>query len=274
MPPKIFFQSSLPRAGSTMLQNIMGQNPDFYVTPTSGLIELIYGARKNYSDVPEYKASVDKDLMKKAFLAFCNGAIHSYAEAITDKKYYLDKGRSWGFYIQWLESFMPYQPKVICMVRDLRDVFTSMEKLYRRNPEFDNGIVDWQTMRNTTISKRIDFFANGFPIGIALDRLESIMQMGQASKFLFIKYEDFCLRPETEMARIYNYLEVPYFSHNFDHIPQITHEDDTIAPLTDHVIRNTLDLQQSDAKQILGEGVCEWIYQRYYWFFEYFKYSK
>ena len=30
---KIFFQSSLPRAGSTLFQNIIGQNPDFYVTP-------------------------------------------------------------------------------------------------------------------------------------------------------------------------------------------------------------------------------------------------
>ena len=37
---QIFFQSSLPRAGSTLLQNILGQNPEFYVTPTSGVLEL------------------------------------------------------------------------------------------------------------------------------------------------------------------------------------------------------------------------------------------
>ena len=48
---KLFFQSSLPRAGSTLLQNIMGQNPDFYVTPTSGVLELVYAAnwvKNNY----------------------------------------------------------------------------------------------------------------------------------------------------------------------------------------------------------------------------------
>ena len=39
---KIFFQSSLPRAGSTLLQNILGQNPNFYVTPTSGVLELLF----------------------------------------------------------------------------------------------------------------------------------------------------------------------------------------------------------------------------------------
>jgi hypothetical protein len=37
--PKIFYQSSMPRAGSMLLQNILAQNPDFYVIPTSGLLE-------------------------------------------------------------------------------------------------------------------------------------------------------------------------------------------------------------------------------------------
>lgn len=65
----LYFQSSLPRAGSTLLQNIMGQNPDFYVTPTSGVLELVYAARSNYSDSPEFKAQ-DTELMKKDFYLF------------------------------------------------------------------------------------------------------------------------------------------------------------------------------------------------------------
>lgn len=273
MYPKIFFQSSLPRSGSTLLQNIMGQNPDFHVTPTSGLMELIYGARKNYSDVGEFMAQ-DRAITGKAFAAFCNDGIHAYARAMSDKKYYLDKGRAWGFYINWLESFMPYQPKIICMVRDLRDVFCSMEKLFRRNPEMDNFMIDWRNLSNVTMSKRVDTFASNVPVGIAIERLEAILQTGNGHKILFIKYEDFCLRPETEIARIYNYLEIPFYNHNFDFIPQITHEDDSIAPLSDHIIRNTLEMKPSDAKSILGDAICDWIYNRYRWFFDYFKYSK
>ena len=45
MEQKLFFQSSLPRAGSTLLHNIVGQNPDFFVTPTSGLVDLMLGTR-------------------------------------------------------------------------------------------------------------------------------------------------------------------------------------------------------------------------------------
>ena len=37
----VFYQSSLPRAGSTLLQNIIGQNPKFHVTPTSGMIDMM-----------------------------------------------------------------------------------------------------------------------------------------------------------------------------------------------------------------------------------------
>ena len=46
----IYYQSSLPRAGTTLLQNIIGQNPAFHVTPTSGMIDLVLGARIGYND--------------------------------------------------------------------------------------------------------------------------------------------------------------------------------------------------------------------------------
>ena len=34
---RIFFNSSLPRAGSTLLSNIVGHHPNFHVSPTSGI---------------------------------------------------------------------------------------------------------------------------------------------------------------------------------------------------------------------------------------------
>ena len=272
--PRIFFQCSLPRSGSTLLQNIMGQNPDVYVTPTSGLMELLYGARRNYNEANEFKAELDKESSKRAFLEFCKAGMHAYARSKTDKKYFLDKGRAWAYFMDWLEMIVPYQPKIICMVRDLRDVFCSLEKLFRKNPEQDYGFVSWHDLKNVTLSKRIDSYSTGMPLGIAIERLQSVFEVGNAHKMLFIKYEDFCLRPEVEMSRIYNYLEIPHFQHDFDSIPQITMEDDNIYYMTDHKIRNRLDMRLSDSKDILGDAICDWIYQRYFWFFQEFKYNK
>ena len=67
MEQKLFFQSSLPRAGSTLLHNIVGQNPDFFVTPTSGLVDLMLGTRIGYNDNPESKAGAP-DKWKEGFL--------------------------------------------------------------------------------------------------------------------------------------------------------------------------------------------------------------
>ena len=77
MVEKIFYQSSLPRAGSTMLQNIMAQNPDIYATPTSGVLELIFAARSNYTNSPEFKAQ-DAELMKDGFLNFCKEGMYGF----------------------------------------------------------------------------------------------------------------------------------------------------------------------------------------------------
>lgn len=274
MVEKIFFQSSLPRSGSTLLQNIMGQNPDFYVTPTSGLIELIYGAKHNYTHTDEYKYALNQEELDKAFSSFCREGLHAYCSSLTDKKYFLDKGRSWGYYIFWLEHFMPYTPKIICMIRDLRDIYASMENAFRKNPNKET-LVNWSELKNNTVPKRVDYWSMNPPVGIAVERLEALLMEGHANKILFIKYEDFCLNPEQHMARVYNYLELPYYQHNFDNIPQITHESDLHnMGYGDHTIRNSLSLNQSRANQLLGAGVCDWIYNRYKWFYDYFRYNK
>ena len=123
----------MPRAGSTLLQNILAQNPSFYVTPTSGLLELVFGARVN-TPTPEFGAQ-DDALMKKAFLAFNKAGMEAYFQALTDKPYVMDKSRGWGVHFDLLTMIFDEEPKIICMVRDLRQILASMEKKFRQNPE-------------------------------------------------------------------------------------------------------------------------------------------
>ena len=108
---KLFFQSSLPRAGSTLLQNILAQNPKIYATPTSGVLELIFAARNNYTNSPEFKAQ-DPELMKSGFLSFCKQGMRGYFEAITDKPYIIDKSRGWGIHYDFLNQIYP-EPKLL-----------------------------------------------------------------------------------------------------------------------------------------------------------------
>jgi sulfotransferase len=273
MPEKIFFQSSLPRSGSTLLQNILGQNPEMYVTPTSGALELVYGARANYTESPEFKAQ-DSEIMKDGFRAFCKSGLTAYFDAITDKKYVVDKSRGWGVHYDFLNFFYP-NPKIICVIRDLRDVFCSMEKNLRKHPDKASQFINHSKMTGTTIPKRIDLWAQSQPIGLAIERLSEIINQGLDKHFLFLKFEDLCLYPDTELTRIYQYLEIPYFAHDFDNITQITQEDDQIYGIFgDHKIKNKLEMIPSEAKKILTAPVCDWIFNNYQWFYSYFNYRK
>jgi len=269
MVEQIFFQSSLPRAGSTLLQNIIGQNPNFYVTPTSGVLELVYAARLNYTNSPEFKAQ-DFELMKNGFINFCHHGMFGFFNGVTDKKYVLDKSRGWGIHYNFLNTFYP-NPKIICMVRDLKDIYCSLEKKFRENQHMDLGLVDHAKMQGTTTEKRIDIWANSQPVGLAIERLYQIFRENINDKMLFVRYEDLLSNPRGEMERIYNYLELPTFYHSFDRIEQITKEDDSVYGIYgDHTIKTKLEPPKSNAKEILGDGVCNWIQERYKWYYDIF----
>jgi sulfotransferase len=271
MIKEIFFQSSLPRSGSTLLQNIIGQNPDFYVTPTSGVLELLYAARHNYSNSPEFKAQ-DKEIMRLGFSNFCKGGLFSFYEGITDKKYVVDKSRGWGVHYGFLNSFYP-NPKIICMVRDLRGVYASMENNFRKNQHLDSGIVNHANMVGTTTEKRIELWSNGQPIGLAIERLGQIFKEGINKNILFIRYEDLCMNPQKEMDRVYEYLNLPKYNHNFNDIKQLTVEDDSVYGIYgDHKIKQIITTSDIDYNQILGQNVTNWIRQKYDWFYREFNY--
>lgn len=268
---KIFFQSSLPRSGSTLLQNILGQNPNFYTTSTSGLIELLYRSRNGFTESPEFKAQ-NEDIMKKAFMGYCRGGLEGYFNDITDKPFIVDKSRAWGVNYDFLNGFYT-NPKIVCMVRDLRDVFASMEKNYRKNQHLNSGVVINPELKGTTVEKRVDHFAATPPVGLSLDWLKDIISQKINKKMLFIRFEDLTKNPQVEMNKVYDFFEVDRFQHDFNNILQLTHEDDVIhGPFGDHKIRQEVKPVKSDCKDILGTQACNWIRNNYNWFYEEFKY--
>jgi len=270
---KIFYNSSLPRSGSTIIQNILGQNHDVYVTPTSGVLELVYGARANYSSSPEFKAQ-DAAVMKKAFLSFCKQGIEGYYNSITERPIIIDKSRGWGVHYNMLKEITNESPKIICMVRDLREIVSSMEKNFRKSQHQHNGIVNHAEMSGTTTPKRVDIWMNSQPVGLAVERLNQVIREKIDANILFVRFEDLCNNPNFELKRIYEYLGLDYFQHDFNNIEQITIEDDEVyGAFGDHKIRSKLEPVKVSHNTILGSDVSDWIYKNYKWYFDYFKYK-
>ena len=253
---RIVFNCSLPRSGSSLLQNILAQNPDFYCSPTSGLFELLVGCRAQFSTLDQFKAQ-NADEMKSAFAGFCRGAIEGFYRGITEKPVCIDKSRGWLHYYTWLDSFYP-SPKLLVCVRDLRAILSSMEKLFQKNRHLNDSADNQLQMNMITKQNRVISWLNTVPLGITLKRLLDAMELGTIRHAHVIRFEDLTARPKAVMQKVYEYLDFPYFEHDFENVLQITQEDDSFYPIYgDHKIRSKVAPVPIDYLQTLGKEVCQ-----------------
>ena len=272
MVKKIFFNASLPRSGSTLLQNVMMQNPEIYSTPTSGVVEFLLQARTIYSTVDAFRAQ-DPEEMKKGFKGFCKAGLFGFFNAITNRPYVIDKSRAWTGNFRFLD-FFEENPKVIVMVRDLRAIFASMEKNYRKNPHKDPQIVNGAELKNMTTDSRLVHFSIAPPVGPSMEWLKDVIQQKLDSNILFIRFEDFTKNPENEIKKIYKFLGIKYYKHNFKNVEQLTKENDVIHGIFgDHQISKEVKPVKDDYLDILGEQNCNIIINNYKWYFEKFNYE-
>ena len=72
-----------------------------------------------------------------------------------------------------------------------------------------------------------------------------------------IEYDDLCSKREEVIQGIYDFLELPYFKHNFENIINVTPEDDENAYGFSglHDINSKLEKTSKDPKEILGESL-------------------
>lgn len=274
MPNKnIFFNSSMPRSGSTLLNNILNQNPLIHATPTDGVLELLFAARNNFTALPEFKAQ-DKDLMLNAWRGFCLGAIHGYAERLSDRPYICLKSRGYGYHIPWLKAFLNEDPKILCCVRDIRAVFCSMEKIYQHTCEYQSEIINHSQLKGTSIEKRIDIWSSSPPVGLSLDHFREMIRLKTIDKCHVVRYEDLAVSPDKELERIYSYLSLPNYKHDFNHVEQTTQEDDMAFGLSFdlHKIRPKVEPVEKDYVSILTRPVCDWLTNHYSWYQDAFNY--
>jgi sulfotransferase len=150
-----------------------------------------------------------------------------------------------------------------------------MEKIYRLNQEKHQNIQDHINMAGTTTAKRIDSWIASPPIGLALERLEQVMREGKDKNIFFIRSEDLTSTPEDAMKKVYDYLEMPVYNHNFDEVEQYTVEDDDVYGLTKslHKIRKKVEPVKKDYLEVLGKESSDWINGRFAWYQKYFKYT-
>ena len=272
MDKQIFFNCSIPRAGSTLLQNIIGQNPNFHVTPTSGVADLIMSLSATFSTIENFKKEKNYDLCKKSFYNFCKEGIGGYYSTV-NKPYVLDKNRIWISQAYDLHQIY-HKPKIIVLVRDLRSIFTSYEKKYTKDLTHRYYIeTNYNLGPTSSILERIEAYGDN-PLEYSLKAIKNIIDYKNPNNLYLARFEDLCANPQRILNEIYYYLEVPSFKHNFTQIDQITYENDNFHLFGDHIIQPQLSLPPLEWDKYLTSEALDIIYEKYKWFFETFNYKK
>lgn len=267
----IAFTTGMPRAGTTLFQNILAQNPRFFASGTSGLLELLYAARANFTNLSEFKAQ-NQDQMDKAFKAACHGMAQGWYDGLTERPVCFDKSRGWVHYYEFVTSFVE-APKVFLVIRDLRGCISSMEKKFRANM-FKHDANDLPgELKFITVEDRVNVWMQNPPVGLALKRIYGAIQRGVigGGKVHIVRFEDLTSNPEATMRGVYKHLGEEWFAHDFGNVPQFTIENDgEYGFYGDHKIKQVVQPVRADWKEVLGQKVSHSLIENNRWFYDSF----
>ena len=76
-----------------------------------------------------------------------------------------------------------------------------------------------------TVEERIATWSHDNPVGFSTQRLKSAGELNQLQNVFILRYEDLTLYPDECMQKLYEYLELPYFQHDFNNIIKEVEED-------------------------------------------------
>jgi sulfotransferase len=262
MTKTIHYTSGLPRACSTLLQNLLAQNPEVHATATSGVHEIMYIA-KGFFKTDEFRSIPNPTDGEKIFIDFMHHGIAHAFDSITDRPIVVDKCRSWIGSIGLLLKINP-DAKILIPVRDIRGVLSSLEKKYQQHPEFQMEMSQQDTMTIQTVEGRVRFWLEHPPVGIAIQRLHEIARLHK-DKVHFVSAEALTNKPKETMLKVWNYLGIPSFEHNFDNVEQYTKEHELGWPFGEHSIKNSVKPLPSDWNDVLGKDISNVIQQKFNW---------
>lgn len=249
---KYFFLSGLSRSGSTLLGSLLNQNPEFYVSPTSPLMDMycIMGEslqkfKSNYTY--DYDA-VDTNLQEKLIDNFYENR---------REKYIIDKHRGWPRNVNNVRKFIG-EPKIVCTYRPVEEVIVSFIKLCDKDPQnvVDNNLKQhgkpitndnrakwlWETL----VYEVYDSFRYGL--------------MNHRECIHVCHYNELVENPQSILNQIYSFLETKPFSHDFENIVNSCAEakDDFWGFSGLHDVRSEVKKESPDVKDYLSEDAISY----------------
>jgi len=210
---KFHFISGLPRAGTTLLAAILNQNPRFRAGMTSPLADIMGVVMAEASSKNDFSFDVSDEQR----VALLRGLVENFYSVEAGPAVVFDTSRLWCSRMRLLDTLFP-GVKVIACVRQLAWVLDSMERLVQKQPVSVSKIFRFDT--NTTVYSRVEALTDprGM-VGFAYQATKEAFYGPYAKNhLLMLTYESLVRDPAAAMRAVYQFLDEPWYEHDFDHI--------------------------------------------------------
>lgn len=249
----IHFISGLPRSGSSLIADILKQNPDLHSENAGSLASVFKLVANNWHSAKEGNRKITQS--KNAVLS---SILQGYYQHI-DKSIVFDNNLQWTSMIPTLEAVLQREIKIVVCVRNPAEILTSFERTRKENPTicFD---VDMELKEKSSIASRAYYYAGPDGVlGITHRNIKDAIVMGYLDRMLFVDYARFCNSPKSQTRRIYDFFNLPaYDSHDFNNIEQVN-------PITLLEEKNSINRKTINCVEYLGLDVYEQYNREIFW---------
>jgi sulfotransferase len=253
--------AGMPRSGSTLLCNVLNQNPRFYASSTSCMAQTMRQISGLWSRSPEIKSELIRD--KEETTARMARAARALVEAWYDGKgeVVFDKGRFWNLNAAILHQLFPDAQLFVC-VRDLRSVFASIEKQHAKNPILDDA---GNPVEITAYNRADRMFGPQGMLGQQIMGIEDLLRR----RFGFVQivqYETFVSNPQLVLDRIYTATKEESFEHDFENVKPSAGSTDVDGLYNDkfpHEGVGKIEAREEDWREHVPQDIAGLIMQRF-----------
>lgn len=206
--------TGLPRAGSTLLCQLLAQHPDVHCDgQSSPLCNALLGIRRMVSNDQFFLAQLDHGFADSYghLTSAMQGFLRSWHHG-SDKKAVVDKNRAWLHAIEMLLQLAPEAKLVVC-IRELGQIYGSIEAQHQRTilVDFIDQLADFDRFGRADM-----LFAKDKTIGAPLLSLNAVQDLPPAvqQRLYFLRFEDLTAQPAACMSHLHAWLGLSPFEVN------------------------------------------------------------
>lgn len=231
---KYHFISGLPRSGSTLLSSILQQNPRF----TAGISDPIIDILKSAISTVSISAGMNLRVPNDKLVEILKSIVSAYYK--TDNEVCFNTSRLWTANTQLLKQMYPYSKIIVC-IRDVPWILDSFERLNSNNPLSVKPVYNHQSLN--TVYERSMMLMGEYPnhpgfVNTPLLAAKQAVYSADTDMICVVDYEKLTTDPLTTMKQIYEFIEEPWYDHDFENVEYSYDEFDSAVKIAGlHTVR-------------------------------------